>query len=216
MLRSSLSNGLFNTPLNAYIHDHHGGIPADNGVVHHQHGQSLQGILLSSPLQAYMNGVVLDLDALLADLLGRHDEGSRNVPVLGQALDVPLAQRCGDLVSNRQQPYGDGGVAGSVGDGHHHVNHVFEGLQLLTVIGIPAGDYVHAVLQRQHAQLVNALSQAHAHLHTGLVDGDVVDHAVWARQVDVLKHAGGQAAGQGVHAGVQLHVQIDEQHFARS
>ena len=37
---------------------------------------------------------------------------------------------------------------------------------------------------------LDALSKAGAKAHLEVVDGDVIEHRVWARQVDVLKDAG--------------------------
>ena len=98
MLRARLSNGLLSSPAKPYIHNHHRGIPADNRVIHDQHRESFQCILLIRELHDYMNRVMLDLDALLADLLGRHDERAGDVAVLRQTLDVSLAQCSRDLV----------------------------------------------------------------------------------------------------------------------
>jgi len=47
---------------------------------------------------------------------------------------------------------------------------------------------------RTHA--LDALGQARPQGQLELVHGDVVEHAVGARQVDVLKDAGGQAGGE--------------------
>ena len=64
--------------------EHHGGVAADDGVVDDEDGESLHGVV---------DGVVLDADGLLPQLLRGHDERACDVAILGEALDVPLAQR---------------------------------------------------------------------------------------------------------------------------
>ena len=181
VLRSRLTDRLrVSTRPDTYLDQHARGVAAHDGVVHHQHRQTLHRVLvMKRPADANVDGVVLHADALLTHLLRGHDERARHVAVLRQTLDVLLAQRRRDLRLTRLlHAYRNGSVTTRVRHCHHHVDHLLQTRQRRVVALVALVHDGGALAVPQHAQLVNALRQTHAHLDTRLVHGDVVHHGV--------------------------------------